>query len=53
MTDAVVAATHSTARWYYILIPVVLVVGMTALRRGRGGGGRVPFGGDGGSGNRS
>lgn len=45
MIGLVVAATHSTAPWYYVLVPVVLVLGMAALRRLRGGGVRGPFGG--------
>lgn len=50
MIDVMLAATHSTAPWYYILIPLVLVggVAMSRWRRG-GGGGRGPFGGSGGS----
>jgi hypothetical protein len=45
MIGLVAAATHSTAAWFYILIPVVLVLLMAALHIRRGGGVRGPFGG--------
>jgi hypothetical protein len=39
----VLIATHSTAPWYFVLVPLALVVIVGLLRwRGRGGGG--PFG---------
>jgi hypothetical protein len=47
---AVAAATvHSTAPWYYIFGPVLVVAVGFALRRSRRGGGRPPGQGPGGS----
>lgn len=43
--DAVMAATHSTAPWYFILVPIALIGARFFFRRG---GGRGPFGGRGG-----
>jgi hypothetical protein len=39
-----ILATHSTAPWYYAIVPIGLLVVVTVLRR-RGGGGRGPFSG--------
>jgi hypothetical protein len=52
MTTVVLAATHSTAPWYFILIPLALVAARLLFWRRRGGRGGGPFGrgpfGDGG-----
>jgi len=49
MVDEIVAATHSTAPWYFILIPLGLVLVVRLSRRGSGGGPfrRGPFSGPG------
>jgi hypothetical protein len=49
MFGEIIAATHSTAPWYFILIPIGLVLVLRLSRR-RGGGGpfsRGPFSGPG------